>query len=133
MKTQAINEISSVLYENRYCSQDEFDIAICGGHMNRGGTNEVIELKGPDFKTFTELSPMLTHRYLCKTAVIDSDIYVIGEYGINARSVYSSEIYSKNTNQWKKQIPLSDKRIYFSVCSFMKCVYVSGRHVNLNS
>ena len=129
MKSQMFNEISSVLYENRYCSQDKFDIAICGGHVNRGGTNEVIELKGPDFKTFTELSPMLTHRYLCKTAVIDSDIYVIGGYGINAGNVYSSEIYSKKTNQWKNQIPLSDKRIYFSVCSFMKYVYVVGGYL----
>ena len=42
--------------------------------------NEVFELKGSDFKTFAKPSPMLAPRYSCRTAVIGSDVYLLGEY-----------------------------------------------------
>ena len=42
--------------------------------------NEVFKLKGPDFKTFAKLSPMLTPRYSCRTAVIGFDVFLLGGY-----------------------------------------------------
>ena len=114
------NEISSVLYENRYCNQDEFDIAICGT------TKEVMELRGPDFITSVKLSPMLRSIYFCYTTVIGSVIYVIDVRDTNVNKPYSFQLYSKNTNSWREHIHLVDVGIYFSVCSFMKCVYVVG-------
>ena len=127
MKTQTFNELSSVLYENRYCCQDKFDIVICGSERRKYTTNEVIVLRGPDFKTSVELSPMLRPIYRCETAVIGSDIYV---HDVNVDTPYSIQVYSRITQDWKEPIPLVDKRIYFSVCSFMNCVYVIGGFVD---
>ena len=42
----------SVLYENRYCNQDEFDISVFRGRIEFSSTNEVITfiLSCPDIK-----------------------------------------------------------------------------------
>ena len=53
----------SVLYENRYCNQDEFDNFVFGGKNKNAISNEVTKLQGPDFKTSVKLSPMLILRY----------------------------------------------------------------------
>ena len=41
--------VPNVLYENRYCNQDDFSMLVCVGYTNNGGTyeifNEVYELK----------------------------------------------------------------------------------------
>ena len=55
--------IPSILYENRFCNQDEFDIVLCGGRKrNNCATNEIIKLKGPEFQASIELTPMLAPR-----------------------------------------------------------------------
>ena len=85
----------SVLYENRYCNQDEFDIVVCGGRKSSGEpTNEITELKGPDFKNSVQLTPMLNERKSSKTAVVGSDIYVFGGYDKYDRWLSSFELYS---------------------------------------
>ena len=50
-----VKAISPVLYENRYCNQDEFDIVVCGGENRNSVTNAVTLLKGPDFQTSIKL------------------------------------------------------------------------------
>ena len=43
--------VPNVLYENRYCNQDDFSILVCGGYTKNGPTvNDVYELKGPNFE-----------------------------------------------------------------------------------
>ena len=60
--TKHCRDKPSVLYENRYCNQDEFDIVVCGGKNKNAMTNNVTKLIGPDFKASVKLSPMLTPR-----------------------------------------------------------------------
>ena len=70
--TKHCRDKSSVLYENRYCNQDEFDIVICGGenYQTYKPTNEVTKLLGPDFNTSVQLTPMQTDRTSSKIAVV---------------------------------------------------------------
>ena len=118
------------MYENRYCSQDDFDIVICGGIKKiEGTTNEVMELKGPDFTTSVKLSPMHRSIYFCDTTVIGSEIYVLDVDNTSVNIPYSLGVYSKNTKHWREHIHLIDLGIYFSVCSFMKSVYVIGGYL----
>ena len=61
--TKYCRDKPSVLYENRYCNQDEFDIILCGErNSDYSPTNEVIKLKGPEFQASVILAPMLTSR-----------------------------------------------------------------------
>ena len=51
-KNQSIAfRVPKVLYENRYCNQEDFSILVCGGKDKNGKiTNEVLELEIPSFK-----------------------------------------------------------------------------------
>ena len=72
--------VPNVLYENRYCNQDDFSILICGGRKPVKETlNDVYELKGPNLDC-SKLPSMLEPRFDCKTAVINTDIVVVGGY-----------------------------------------------------
>ena len=71
---------------------------------------------------------MLTPKYFCRTAFIDSDIYVLGGYvGVKNLSC-SIEMFSAKTNTWKELEYQTTDDIFtvFSVCSFIKSVYVVG-------
>ena len=115
-----------VLYENRYCNQDEFNFVICGGKSKGKLTNEVTELKGPDFNTSVQLTSMITPRSCGESAVIGSDIYVLGGYDTNTGWISSFEMYSTKKKQWKSLTCFTEKKDNYSVCSFMKSVYVIG-------
>ena len=123
--TEPFRGIPSVLYESRYCNQEEFDVFICGGSIKRNVTNEVTELKGPDIVIST-LRPMLTKRYLHKSAVVGSDIYILGGYDENYSWTSSFEMYSIKKKHWKNLSPVHFDQEYYSVCSFMQSIYVIG-------
>ena len=46
--------VPNVLYQNRYCNQDDFSIFVCGGTTEIGGdltaSRDVYELKGANFE-----------------------------------------------------------------------------------
>ena len=115
-----------VLYENRYCNQEDFDIVVCGGENKNSVTNEVTELKGPCFENSKTLRPMKTKRSSSKTAVVGSDIYVLGGYVGNVNWTSSFEVYSARSKHWKKLEPIHEKLKYYCACSFMKSIYVIG-------
>ena len=75
--TQLCQGKPSVLYENRYCNQDEFDIVVCGGINENGIPIEVTKLTGPSFRNSVKLSPMLIPRYSSRTAVVGSNLYLL--------------------------------------------------------
>ena len=70
--TQLCQGMPSVLYENRYWNQNDFNIVVFGGNI------EVFELKDPNFKTSAKLRPFLTPKYFYRTAVMGFIIYVVG-------------------------------------------------------
>ena len=124
--TKYCRDKPSILYENCYCNQDEFDIVVCGGKNENGIPNKVTKLQGPDFRNSVKLSPMLTLQNSSKTSVIGSNIYVIGGYvGVDDWSSFF-EVYSAKTNTWKELEPGIQRLRDFSVCSFMKSIYVVG-------
>ena len=122
--------VPNVLYENRYCDQDDFSILICGGeNENRETLNDVYELKGPDFVPM-KFPTMLEPRMNCETAVINSDIFVVGGYTSELDYDYNYLIsvvrYSKENNDWCYKKQFLDKRSKFCVCSFKQNLYISG-------
>ena len=120
--TQLCQGMPSVLYEKRYCNQDDFNVVICGD------INKVTELKGPNFDISAKLPPMLKPKISCRTAAIGSDIYVFGGYvGVDDWSS-SVEMLSAKTNTWKEMESKTTDCLLtnFSVCSFVKSIYIIG-------
>ena len=105
--------VLNVLYENRYCNQDDFSILVCGGRtLDRGALNDVYELKGPTFKS-SKFPSMLEARESCRTAVINSNYFVVGGFNESLRSMHSIEHINSNTNSWVYRTKFPGKRYGF--------------------
>ena len=79
----------SVLYENRYCDQNEFDIII-NHECNEGeeSTNRNIQVENDNVNCNVVLIPVSAYYYYAKTAVIGSDIFVLlGKDDIKVRKL----------------------------------------------
>ena len=81
----------NVLYENRYCNQDNFSVLVCGGFVKRGSklringiVNSVYKLDCPKFesKKYASMPNSLIH---CKTAVVNSELFILGGYSQNKK------------------------------------------------
>ena len=71
-KPQLLSEEFPVLYENRYCDQEDFCVVMCGAlsvNHKRKMTLFEIENKNKN-KTFIKLPPMFKGQYKCKIAAI---------------------------------------------------------------
>ena len=120
--------VPKILYQNRYCDQDDFSVLVCGGGTKCKGNvkslNEVYELKGPKFEC-SKFPNIVEARYRCKTAIINSDIVVVGGFN-NGRNLYSVELFNNNIKTWFFKTEFSEKRTNFSICTFKQNLYIIG-------
>ena len=121
---KSFNFPPKILYENRYCNQDDFSVLVCGG-MNEKSIDlkSVYKLDGPKFdcEMFTSMPKRLWN---CKTAVINSDLFVFSrEFSSNSKvkTVYK---FCTKTKTWSTETRLILNDIGFYVCSFKKNLYV---------
>ena len=67
-----------VLYKNRYCDQNEFDIIInYDGNGSKDSTNTVINMQSADANFKVNLIPMVEPRIEAKTAVVGSNLFFL--------------------------------------------------------
>ena len=130
---KTVGVTSAVLYKNRYCNQEEYDV-VCFKKPVKGSPNKVIKLKGPNFTTTQTLTPMLKPHYHIERAVVGTDIYVINEDGIRSSSTDNHdfrnklcEVYSQKRKKWNKLTGLEEIIDNVCVCSFMQQVYFIGK------
>ena len=73
------NHVPKVLYENRYCNQEDFSILISGGRdKDKILTNEVLELEIPSFEV-KKFPLTVKPRFVYYLATIKSDVVAIGK------------------------------------------------------
>ena len=123
-------QVPKVLYENRYCNQEDFSILVCGGKDKNGKiTNEVSELKIPNLKLKKIQSMVKPHSYL-DLLVIKSNILAIGHRIELDKSLHDSvlfvEIYSEKTKTWNNQYKKNDETSLFCDVAFMSKLYLIG-------
>ena len=97
---ESFNFPPKILYENRYCNQDDFSILVCGGKIeNKKVVNSVYKLDGSNFECeeYTNMSEDLYH---CKTAVINADLFVFGGYLQNGEYVNCVRKFCNKTKTW---------------------------------
>ena len=114
--------VPKVLYENRYCNQEDFSILISGGRdKDKILTNEVLELEIPSFEV-KKFPLTVKPRFVYYLATIKSDIVAICDSVESDKriveSVVSIEIYSEKSKTWTRLYVEIDERISYCVCSF---------------
>ena len=111
------NPRPSVLYENRFCNQDEFNIVVCGRRNKSGEIDKVFQLIGPDYKTSVELSPMSISNYDSSKAVVSSDVYVLPTASQGYKTwLPCIQKYCAKTKHWTWR----KRAVGDLICGFMK-------------
>ena len=88
----------SVLYENRYCDQNEFDIIINHEYgESKGSTDSKIKIETADVKCNIFLIPLTANHYYAKTAAIGSDIFVLNGSYKKVRKSCCVDVRSRST------------------------------------
>ena len=114
-----------VLYENRYCNQDDLSVIFCGGRniTARKPVKSVFKLHFPNFKCekYTNMPEALND---CKTAVINSDLFVFGEFTENGEYDSCVQKFCNKTKTWSYKTQTDINFSNFIVCSFKQNIYV---------
>ena len=101
-----------ILYENRYCQQNDFSILVCGGRNNTcSNWKSVFKLNGSELE-YKHFALMTYERSRCKTAIINSELFVLGGCLKNNKfdkSIRKFRIKNK-TWSWKTQTCLNDNK-----------------------
>ena len=115
----------SVLYKNRYFDQNEFDIIINHkSNESKDSTNSFIQLENLNVKCNVVFIPVSVKCCYAQTAVIGSDIFVFGRSYNKVKKTSSVDVSSRSS--WENFTPMHDPIKYFSVCTFMKCIYITS-------
>ena len=102
-KAEKLFNVPKVLYDNRYCNQDDFSILVYGRKVESKRSvskiNEFYQLIGPKLEC-TKFRSMLEGRCNCNTAIIGSDIIVVGGYNYAHKTLYSVEVFKGSKKSW---------------------------------
>ena len=126
-----------IVYENRFCSQEHFEIIISGKQYDLGN-NEVrstFRISYPEFKEIEVLHSSINRTETEKTICERSNIWIICSNEvlhntnkiIKKISIDSFSKYLDKTDKWIKLIQLPNSRASYSAsCSFMSSLYIFG-------
>ena len=118
--------VPKILYQNRYCDLDDFNIMVCGGTgKNYTTLNDVYEINLPNFEC-SKFPSMLEARLYCKTGVVNSDIVAVGGSKNAGSNVYSVELFNNNNKARFYKTEFSDKGTNFSICTFKQNLFIIG-------
>ena len=109
---------SSILYENRYCNENEYDISVFVVNIG-SGKKENFTLSCSDLKITVKRKLISAHKISRKNILICSDVYLISRHCFK-----TFDMYYKNSSNTRKLKLLNKQLSNFSVCSFMSSVYV---------
>ena len=125
-----------ILYENRFCYQEDFDIVISGNYNDLENT-EVRSTVRINYSEFKEIQMLYSSTKYTNTEVTvceRSNIWIICRKGTLHKNITevkdvltdAFKIYLDKTDQSIKPIEIPDNRVDYSVCSLMKTLYVFG-------
>ena len=131
MAVNLSSQDKQILYENRFCNQENFDIIISGNHNNLANTEvrSTFRISYPEFKTVETLNTSRKHNNTETTICERSDIWTISNIYIQNRTdvrIGSSIPCLDKKDQWINMIQLPVIRTTYCACSFMKSLYVFG-------
>ena len=102
-----------ILYQNRYCDQEDFSIAVFGSGSDKNNRLYDKPFLLNNFDTKLNLPSVIKHKYGRKVISSGSDIYLIDKHGVGDTS--SIKLYSSSTNNWKNLPSLNIPKISYCV------------------
>ena len=137
MENELFTNESSVLYQNRFCQQENFDIIIntgvpVGNHrFNRGSNhslNRIDKLKSPNFTSFDTLVSLKSKSFnMEKTLNSGSSIWVTCNQETKKETIDDfKKMAAKSYDLSNNLLQLPDISYRYCVCLFMKNIYVMG-------
>ena len=121
-------ETSSLKTKNRYCSQNNFKLLICGGYntKTRKTVSNIDQVDGCNFNNVKVLPSMENERQISQAVCLKGEAYLFGGSDCYGNYIMSVEKYSPANNIWKKVTHIFDDRGSFCACAFMNKVFVFG-------
>ena len=129
MSLRALNEMSSVLYQNRYCDQEEFDLIVFSELTDDSDNNEAIVNK-VNYPEFTKVEKVYSNSTFsgddkivpCESSVLTisskgSMYYDVDNFGCFTSKLFGNSFDGSFTKERVIRIP--DRRYEYCACSFM--------------
>ena len=112
----------SILYENRYCNQDDNSVLFCVGKINNGKiVNSAFEIHGPELICkYYKYIPNASHN--SKNFLVKFDLYVFDEDIQSSKFKNCMRKFCYKTKTWSSKIN-SDIDYLSSVCFFKQTLY----------
>ena len=131
------SKISKVLYKNRFCKQENFDVIVSGSTrlLKHSWERKNLRMSAYDFDKIETIYHSKRHSYCDRTFCERSNVWTVcSRVPIQGKSdlrpsfkfVDSYRIYLDKTDQWINVVQTPDDRSDFNACSFMKNIYVFG-------
>ena len=121
------SEKQSVLYKNRYCTQEHFDVVYSGIVYDLNSyddKNKIIKLKSPSFLGVEKYVYSKKYSDAMSTVAVGSFVCTISSCIITEENFILGDQYFGK--QWKNNICMIDERKSYNVCSFLKQVFMVG-------
>ena len=118
----------STYYTNRYCSQELFNILICGGYGTKSyqPVQRVVEFNVNNPGITNNHPSMNMWRFDFKIVCLKAEVYVFGGDDSRRNSITSVDKYSPVTKTWNNVTDMYDDRAHFCTCAFMGSIYLVG-------
>ena len=114
---------------NRYCSQNNFNVLVVGGIINKNQAVRSAYTIDINNLSVVKNLPQTKQKLLSLNSLyvfcIKGEIYVFGGYDFDDRTM-PVEKYSPATKTWNVIAQMYDWRSYYCACSFIDSIYVLG-------
>ena len=135
MLVRSASKNTQILYQNRFCEQEDFDVVIsgCTDVLKPSEEIKIFKISLNDFSKVETIYHSTRQSYSDKTICERSNVWTVcsriptwGKTHIREsfKFIDSFRIYLDKTDQWINVIQTPDDRRNFSTCSFMKNIYV---------
>ena len=129
----------SVLYQNRYCDQEDFDLIVFSEKTKDYNNNEAIvnKINHPEFTKAEKLYSNSTFSEDDKILPCESSVLTISRkgsmyYDVNNFAYFTSKLIGNSFNgslPKEMVVCIPDERYYYCACSFIRNLYIFGGEI----
>ena len=113
-------------HATRYCTQNKFNILICGG-MNTTTSNldcNVVQVDGEKLDSIKLFTQFPKCKYI-QGLNVNGNFYLLSCIANNIKAI-NVQVYCPITNSWKNVSTISENLMESSVCAFMYNIFIIG-------
>ena len=123
-----VSNTSSIHDSRRYCSQNSFEIVVCGGIDPELSMvcDTVRSINLNNLGDVDAYPQMITKQFNSNLVYVKGNIYAFGGRGHNNKSINSVDKFSLASKTWSQVSQMHDDREGFCTCAFLDKIYIFG-------